>query len=85
LYQEDIPRRRNFKNFPREMLKKLMNNLIKNRTELIDKLNSFREVFKKKERKVRADLEEAYKIWKKMNQTLKKRKENKNLKREEMK
>jgi len=41
--------------------------------EVIQVLLKFREAFKKKERKIRTDLEEAYKIWKKMNQTLDRR------------
>lgn len=65
-----------FKAFRKEMSEKLRKDLVKNRKELIDNLNSFREDFKKKEREVKRDLEEADRIWDKMKETLKaKRKE----------
>jgi hypothetical protein len=74
LQQENFLRMRDYKNFRKGVPAKLGRDFIKNRMELINEVNTFRRNFKEKERKVRVDLEEAYKIWKKMGQTLKERK-----------
>lgn len=42
---------------------------IKKRKEALTKINSFREEFKKKEKEIRADLEEARRIWREMSET----------------
>ena len=61
---------KDFKIFRKKMLKKLKREFVKNRKELIDKLNSFREAFEKKKEEIKADLEEANKSWKEISQTL---------------
>ncbi len=55
---------------------KMTNQNSKKMKGVMDKFNSARENFEKKEKKVRADLEEASRIWKKMSETLEKRKQN---------
>lgn len=66
---------KDFKIFRKKMFKKLRREFVKNRKELIDKLNSFREAFEKKEKGIRADLEEANKSWKEISQTLEEKKQ----------
>jgi len=46
-------------------------NFIKKRKEALTKINSFREGFEKKEKEIRADLEEARRIWREMSETFK--------------
>ena len=73
--QEDFLIMRDYKNFRKGMLTKLRRDFIKNRKELINKVNAFRRDFKEKEKEVKKDLEEASRIWKKMRKTLKERKQ----------
>ncbi len=46
-------------------------NVIKKRKEALTKINSFREGFRKKEKEMRADLEEAGRIWKELGKRFK--------------
>jgi len=44
-------------------------NFIKKRREALTKIDSFREEFERKEKEIRADLEEARRIWREMSET----------------
>ena len=44
-------------------------NFIKKRKEALTKINSFREGFERKEKEIRADLEEARRMWREMSET----------------
>jgi uncharacterized protein YoxC len=57
-----------------EMSKDLKKRLQEDREDLIKNVNVMRENFKKKEREIRADLDEASKLWNKMDETLKSKK-----------
>ncbi len=57
-----------------EMSKDLKKRLQEDREGLIKNVNVMREDFKKKEREIRTDLDEASKIWNKMDETLKSKK-----------
>jgi len=63
--------------FRKEMMEKLKMDLAEDRKEALDRLDSFRRDFRKKERGVRRDLEEASRNWKGMRETLQRRKKKK--------
>jgi len=62
------------KKFHDEMSKDLRKGLQEGRKDLIKNVNALREDFRKKEREVKADLDEASKAWNKMNETLRSKK-----------
>ncbi len=57
-----------------EVRKRNLKDLKKHREDLIKKVSSLRENFRKKAKEARADLAEAGSIWNKMNKTLETRK-----------
>ncbi len=58
----------------KEMTKSLKTGLCEDRIELIKKVSSLRDDFRKKEKGIRADLVEANRLWSAMNKTLTSRK-----------
>lgn len=62
------------KKFHEEMSKDLRKGLREGRGDLTKNVNALREDFRKKEREVKADLDEASKVWNKMNETLRSKK-----------
>ena len=53
------------------MIEELRKNLIEKRKESMARFNSARENFEKKEKKVKADLEKASRIWKELSERFK--------------
>ena len=53
------------------MTEKLRKNLIEKRKGALTKINSFREDFRKKEKEMKAELEEAGRIWKELGERFK--------------